>query len=322
MAGIRLERATKIYANGVTALDAMTLDIHDGEFMVLVGPSGCGKSTLLRMIAGLEEVTEGRILIGDRDVTRLRPRDRDIAMVFQNYALYPQMTVEENLGFGLKLRRVPRQERTGRVRQAASTLGLDDAARAPSGAALRRTAAARRHGPGHGARADGVPHGRAAFEPRRQAAGLDARGAGAPARPARRDDRLRDPRPGGGDDARSARRGAPRRRPAAVRHPAVALPRADEPLRRRVHRVAVDERRGGDGDGRPRRVRGDAAAAPAGLGVRQESRATSSSASAPPTSGTRRTRPRDSHGSRYDRTSSRSSAASPTSSSRSTPRAS
>jgi multiple sugar transport system ATP-binding protein len=125
VAGIQLERATKIYANGVMALDAMTLDIHDGEFMVLVGPSGCGKSTLLRMIAGLEEVTEGRIVIGGRDVTRLRPRDRDIAMVFQNYALYPQMTVEENLGFGLKLRRVPRQERTSRVRQAASTLGLD-----------------------------------------------------------------------------------------------------------------------------------------------------------------------------------------------------
>ena len=125
MAGIRLEEATKVYPNGVTALDAMTLDIHDGEFMVLVGPSGCGKSTLLRMIAGLEEVTEGRVLIGDRDVTRLRPRDRDIAMVFQNYALYPQMTVEENLGFGLKLRRVPRPERTSRVRQAAATLGLD-----------------------------------------------------------------------------------------------------------------------------------------------------------------------------------------------------
>ncbi len=125
MAGIRLEQATKVYPNGVTALDAMTLDIEDGEFMVLVGPSGCGKSTLLRMIAGLEEVTEGRILIGDRDVTRLRPRDRDIAMVFQNYALYPQMTVEENLGFGLKLRRVPRAERTSRVRQAAATIGLD-----------------------------------------------------------------------------------------------------------------------------------------------------------------------------------------------------
>jgi multiple sugar transport system ATP-binding protein len=93
--------------------------------MVLVGPSGCGKSTLLRMIAGLEEVTEGRVVIGDRDVTDLRPRDRDIAMVFQNYALYPTMTVAENLGFGLKLRRVPRTERAGRVRQVASTLGLD-----------------------------------------------------------------------------------------------------------------------------------------------------------------------------------------------------
>jgi multiple sugar transport system ATP-binding protein len=122
--GIRLEQATKVYPNGVTALDALTLDIRDGEFMVLVGPSGCGKSTLLRMIAGLEEVTEGRIVIGDRDVTRMRPRDRDIAMVFQNYALYPQMTVEDNLGFGLKLRRVPKPERASRVRKVAATLGL------------------------------------------------------------------------------------------------------------------------------------------------------------------------------------------------------
>jgi len=123
--GIRLEEATKVYPNGVIALDAVTLDIRDGEFMVLVGPSGCGKSTLLRMIAGLEEVTEGRIVIGEWDVTRLRPRDRDIAMVFQNYALYPQMTVEDNLGFALKLRRVPKEERTSRVRQVAATLGLE-----------------------------------------------------------------------------------------------------------------------------------------------------------------------------------------------------
>ena len=92
--------------------------------MVLVGPSGCGKSTLLRMIAGLEEVTEGRILIGGEDVTQLRPRDRDIAMVFQNYALYPHMSVEENLGFGLKLRRVPKPERQSRVGDVAGTLGL------------------------------------------------------------------------------------------------------------------------------------------------------------------------------------------------------
>ena len=124
MGGIRLEDATKVYPNGVRALDAVTLDISDGEFMVLVGPSGCGKSTLLRMIAGLEEVTEGRIVIGDRDVTDLRPRDRDIAMVFQNYALYPTMSVEENLGFGLKLRHVPGPERASRVRQVATTLGL------------------------------------------------------------------------------------------------------------------------------------------------------------------------------------------------------
>jgi multiple sugar transport system ATP-binding protein len=125
MGGIRLDRATKVYPNGVTAVDEVDLEIRDGEFMVLVGPSGCGKSTLLRMIAGLEEVTEGRIFIGDRDVTRLRPRARDIAMVFQNYALYPQMTVDENLAFGLKLRRVPKPERVTRVREVARTLGLN-----------------------------------------------------------------------------------------------------------------------------------------------------------------------------------------------------
>ena len=125
MGGIRLDSATKIYPNGVTAVDAVSLDIHDGEFMVLVGPSGCGKSTLLRMIAGLEAVTEGRVFIGDQDVTNMHPRARDIAMVFQNYALYPQMTVKENLGFGLKLRRVRKGERERRVREVATTLGLE-----------------------------------------------------------------------------------------------------------------------------------------------------------------------------------------------------
>jgi multiple sugar transport system ATP-binding protein len=124
MGGIRLDGTTKVYPNGVLAIDAISLDIADGEFMVLVGPSGCGKSTLLRMIAGLEEVTEGRVLIGGDDVTDLRPRDRDIAMVFQNYALYPQMTVDENLGFGLKLRRIPKPERQSRVGQVSGTLGL------------------------------------------------------------------------------------------------------------------------------------------------------------------------------------------------------
>jgi multiple sugar transport system ATP-binding protein len=133
MGGIRLDGATKIYPNGVTAVEAVSLTIDDGEFMVLVGPSGCGKSTLLRMIAGLEHVTEGKIFIGDEDVTSVQPRARDIAMVFQNYALYPQMTVEDNLGFGLKLRRVRKNERERRVREVATILGLETLmARKPS----------------------------------------------------------------------------------------------------------------------------------------------------------------------------------------------
>jgi multiple sugar transport system ATP-binding protein len=126
MSGIRLEAVTKIYTNGVLAVDGVELDVADGEFMVLVGPSGCGKSTLLRMIAGLEDVTDGTIWIGDRDVTELQPQRRDIAMVFQNYALYPHMTVKENLEYGLKLKKIPKRERDERVRQYAAKLGLDE----------------------------------------------------------------------------------------------------------------------------------------------------------------------------------------------------
>ena len=105
MAEIKLERLTKVYSGDVTAVDDVSLNIGDGEFMVLVGPSGCGKSTLLRMIAGLEEVTEGQISIDGKDVTELAPRRRDIAMVFQSYALYPHMSVRKNIGYGLKVRR-------------------------------------------------------------------------------------------------------------------------------------------------------------------------------------------------------------------------
>jgi multiple sugar transport system ATP-binding protein len=126
MAGVRLEGVSKIFDGGVRAVDSLDLDIADGEFLVLVGPSGCGKSTLLRMIAGLEEVSEGRIHLGDRDVTQVLERDRDIAMVFQNYALYPHMTVRQNLGFALKLRRTPPRERDERVREAARILGLEE----------------------------------------------------------------------------------------------------------------------------------------------------------------------------------------------------
>jgi multiple sugar transport system ATP-binding protein len=126
MAAIELEHVTKAFAGGVVAVDDVNLTIADGEFMVLVGPSGCGKSTLLRMIAGLEEITEGTISIGDVDVTELEPPDRDIAMVFQNYALYPHMSVRENLGFGLSVRRTPKPEIVRRVSEVATLLGLQD----------------------------------------------------------------------------------------------------------------------------------------------------------------------------------------------------
>ena len=125
MAQISLENVTKEFPGGVRAVDDISLTIEDGEFMVLVGPSGCGKTTLLRSIGGLERVTGGRILIGDRDVTRAQPGARDIAMVFQNYALYPHMTVRKNLGYALRVKKTPRKERERRVEEVGKLLGLD-----------------------------------------------------------------------------------------------------------------------------------------------------------------------------------------------------
>jgi multiple sugar transport system ATP-binding protein len=126
MPGIRLERLTKVYDDDVLAVDDVSLEVADGEFIVLVGPSGCGKSTLLRMIAGLERVTKGRVWIGDDDVTTLEPPDRDIAMVFQSYALYPHKSVRENLAFGLRRRKVARDEIAARVDRMAAMLGLGE----------------------------------------------------------------------------------------------------------------------------------------------------------------------------------------------------
>jgi ABC-type sugar transport system ATPase subunit len=125
MAQIILDHVEKTYAGGVKAIDDLNLDIKDGEFMVFVGPSGCGKSTALRSIAGLEEITGGKIQIGDRVVNDVPPKDRDIAMIFQNYALYPHMTVQQNLAFGLKLRKTPKDEIKRRVDEAARMLGLE-----------------------------------------------------------------------------------------------------------------------------------------------------------------------------------------------------
>jgi multiple sugar transport system ATP-binding protein len=126
MASVSFDHATRVYPGGTrAAVDKLNLEIADGEFLVLVGPSGCGKSTSLRMLAGLEEVNEGHIRIGDRDVTDVPPKDRDIAMVFQNYALYPHMTVAENMGFALKIAGVSKEERAERVLEAAKLLDLE-----------------------------------------------------------------------------------------------------------------------------------------------------------------------------------------------------
>jgi multiple sugar transport system ATP-binding protein len=127
MATVSFQKAQRWYPGAdVPAVPGLDLDINDGEFMVLVGPSGCGKSTSLRMLAGLEEVNSGTIMIGDRDVTHIPPKDRDIAMVFQNYALYPHMTVADNMAFALKMAKIPSEERDKRVREAAEILGLTE----------------------------------------------------------------------------------------------------------------------------------------------------------------------------------------------------
>ncbi|MBK9979727.1 MAG: sn-glycerol-3-phosphate ABC transporter ATP-binding protein UgpC [Gemmatimonadetes bacterium] len=127
MAGVRLAGIAKRFeSGGAPAVDGVSFEVHDGEFAVLVGPSGCGKTTVLRMIAGLETPTDGRIFIGGRDVTDLAPRDRDIAMVFQNYALYPHLSVRENIGFGLTMRRVAPAEIAARVTRVAESLGIDE----------------------------------------------------------------------------------------------------------------------------------------------------------------------------------------------------
>jgi len=127
MATVTYEHAERLYpGSDRPAVDDLNLEIQDGEFLVLVGPSGCGKSTSLRMLAGLEEVTNGSIRIGDRDVTHLPPKERDIAMVFQNYALYPHMSVAENMAFSLKMAKVPKEERMQRVQEAAKLLDLED----------------------------------------------------------------------------------------------------------------------------------------------------------------------------------------------------
>src|SRR5207302_4192878 len=124
MAEVSFEKVEKIYDNEVHAVHALSLELGDGEFVVLVGPSGCGKTTALRMVAGLEDITDGKVSIGGRVVNDLTPKERDIAMVFQNYALYPHLSVADNIGFGLRLRKTPKKEVEERIEWAANMLGL------------------------------------------------------------------------------------------------------------------------------------------------------------------------------------------------------
>ena len=255
MAAIEVDHVTKEFAGGVRAVDDVTLTVADGEFMVLVGPSGCGKSTLLRMIAGLEEVTDGTVSIGGVDVTDLEPPDRDIAMVFQNYALYPHMNVRQNLGFGLSVRRTPKREIASRVQEVATLLGLQDLLdRKPanlSGGQRQRVAMGR-----------AIIREPKAFLMDEPLSNLDAKlrvGMRASLaqlhRAARRYQRLRDARSDRGDDARSTSRGDARRADRPGRRAATALPGPEGSLRGNVHRLAVDEPGGGDPGRRPCLVR-------------------------------------------------------------------
>ena len=213
MAEVTVRNVVKRYGT-VQVMHGVSVDIEDGQFVVLVGPSGCGKSTLLRMIAGLETISDGEISIGGRVVNDVMPKDRDIAMVFQSYALYPHKTVAENMGFALKIKGAPKAEiDEPRSNRAAVDPRPRPPARPLPQAALRRPAPARRHGPRHRPRPGGLPLRRAALQPRRQAPRRHARRDQGAAPAAQDHDRLRHPRPDRGDDhGRQDRRHARRPR--------------------------------------------------------------------------------------------------------------
>ena len=239
--------------NPVPAVNRLNLDVADGEFVVLVGPSGSGKSTALRMLAGLEDVDQGEIRIGGVDVSQKPPKDRDIAMVFQNYALYPHMSVAENMGFALKLKGVSKEERAAKVLRRGQAARPRAVPGPQAQGAVRWPAPARRDGPGDRPRAQRVPDGRAAVQPRRQAAGRDPRQHRRAAGPARHDHHLRHPRPGRGHDDGRPGGAAQGRHPAAGRHPAQPVRPARQRLRRRLHRLAGDEPAQGRRSPRPAR---------------------------------------------------------------------
>ena len=253
MADIVLDGVYKTYSDGYTAVKDLNLEIADGEFMILVGPSGCGKSTALNMIAGLEDISSGELRIGGEVVNKKAPRDRDIAMVFQSYALYPHMTVRDNIAFALKLAKRPKEEIDAKVNEAAEILDLSNhLERKPanlSGGQRQRVAMGR----AIVRNAEGVPDGRAAVEPRRQAARADARRGGAHPAPAQHHHGLRDPRSDRGHDAGRPRGDHAQRRAPAGRVADGALQHPAEPVRGGLHRLAGHELPAGDDRRRHRR---------------------------------------------------------------------
>ena len=203
MAKVHFRQVTKRYGD-LEVIHGIDLDVADGEFIVIVGPSGCGKSTLLRMVAGLETISGGEISIGDRVVNALEPKDRDIAMVFQNYALYPHMTVYGNMAYGLKIRGTSKADIDAKVQARGGNTRARADARAQAAPAFRRTAPARGDGPRDRARARGLPVRRAVVEPRREAARADALRDPEAASAPRHDQPVRHARPGRGDDVGAA----------------------------------------------------------------------------------------------------------------------
>ena len=247
---VRLEGLDKRFGRGgrsVHAVRDLSLEIGEREFFTFVGPSGCGKTTTLRMIAGLETPTAGRIWFGDTDVTALPPQKRDIAMVFQDIALFPYMTVRQNIGYPLRIAGLPRARVDEKVEKVAATLGLSRQARHEARPALRRPAAARGHRPGDHQGAEGAADGRAALGSGRAAAGGDAHRDPAPAPRDLRHHHLCHPRPGRGHDHVHAGGGDGPGAGAADRPAAGDLPAAGGHDGGDLHWDAGDEHYSGDG---------------------------------------------------------------------------